>query len=417
MSNPLAIAAVTETLRALLEKAYEGGTAVTTVPPLSVNQGGGLAGSRLNLFLYATALNQGWRNEPNPAAVKQGETGFPPLAVNLFYLITPYDDGPSSDDHVILGKAMRVMHDNPVLDPALIQRAIPNNDLANQIERIRVTPQPLSIDEMSKLWTMFQAPYRVSAAYMATVVLIDSQRAAKTPLPVLARGQDDRGAIAEGSILSPFPQLDGVEYGNALQFAAQLGEKFAVTGSRLRGTKATLTVRHPNLKDPKTLEPDTGGTDQRLTFTLPADTEAIAANWPAGHYMVSAVIVNGPNVFPPTNETAVALSPRFTITPPNQAIDSNGHATFGVHSRPPVFFGQSVFLLLGDRAYSPQLPSPPVSSDPPPPPVSDLTFVVKDALPGKYFVRLRIDGVDSVLLKPGAPKPTFDPALQVEIHE
>jgi len=413
MSSPLAIAAVTETLRAILEKAYEGGTAVTTVPPIVVNQGGGVAGSRLNLFLYATAMNAGWRNDPIPSTTKPGETGYPPLAVNLYYLITPFDDGPSSDDHVVLGKAMRALHDNPVLDPALIQRAIPNNDLANQIERIRIVPQPLTIDEMSKLWTMFQAPYRVSAAYMATVVLIDSQRAPKTPLPVLSRSKDDRGPEALGNIQSPFPQLETIEYQTTLQFAARLGESFAVTGSRLNGTKATLNLRHPIRKVPAALVADPGGSSTRLNFTLPPDTEGAAKDWPAGNYVASAVIENGADTAPPTNDIALTLAPRFTITPPAQAVDGDGNATFQVHTRPPLFFGQGVYLLVGDRAIQPLSPFGPGSSDPPPPPVSDLTFVMPNAVPGKFFVRLRIDGADSLLVQPGVSPPAFDPSLQV----
>ena len=45
-----------------------------------------------------------------------------------------------------------------------------------QIERVRITPQPLSVDELSKLWTAFQTHFRISAAYQVSVVLIESTR-------------------------------------------------------------------------------------------------------------------------------------------------------------------------------------------------------------------------------------------------
>ncbi len=55
---------------------------------------------------------------------------------------------------------------------------------------MRITLQPLSVEEISKLWTAFQTQFRTSVSYQVSVVLIESQRPAKTPLPVLraARG-------------------------------------------------------------------------------------------------------------------------------------------------------------------------------------------------------------------------------------
>ena len=53
--------------------------------------------------------------------------------------------------------------------------------------QIRITPEPLTVDEMSKLWSSFQKEYRMSTAYQASVVLIESDRRARAPLPVLTR--------------------------------------------------------------------------------------------------------------------------------------------------------------------------------------------------------------------------------------
>jgi hypothetical protein len=41
---------------------------------------------------------------------------------------------------------------------------------------VRVTLQPLSLEEMSRLWSTFQTQYRLSVAYEVSVVLIDSAR-------------------------------------------------------------------------------------------------------------------------------------------------------------------------------------------------------------------------------------------------
>ena len=51
---------------------------------------------------------------------------------------------------------------------------VPGSNLHEQIERVRITPQPLSLEEISKLWAAFQTNYRLSAAYQAAVILIES---------------------------------------------------------------------------------------------------------------------------------------------------------------------------------------------------------------------------------------------------
>jgi len=47
----------------------------------------------------------------------------------------------------------------------------------------------MSLEDVSKLWTTFQTQYRISAAYEVSVVIIESSRIVKTPLPVLTRGE------------------------------------------------------------------------------------------------------------------------------------------------------------------------------------------------------------------------------------
>ncbi len=142
MSNSLAIGAVTATLRNLLDNgiaAEGGGLHTTTLPPEKAQTFGQADGAgRVNLFLYQTHINAAWRNMDMPSQIKPNETGQPPLALDLFYLLTAYerDDGDSSViAHRLLGRAMRVLHDHPLLGADEIRTALPNNDLADQIER------------------------------------------------------------------------------------------------------------------------------------------------------------------------------------------------------------------------------------------------------------------------------------------
>ena len=57
---------------------------------------------------------------------------------------------------------MSCLHDRPLLDPSDISGALSGNDLASQIERVRLTPLPQSVEELSKLWTAIGSGYRLS---------------------------------------------------------------------------------------------------------------------------------------------------------------------------------------------------------------------------------------------------------------
>ena len=168
MSDSLAIAAVTTALRQRLQRALDAslpGTRVTIRPPDRAREN--QAGNQVNVFLFQTSPNASWRN----VATEPGGLRPPPLALNLLYLLSVHgrdDDDSEPFSHRLLGEAMRVLHEQPVLD-----LAEPGPAQAGGVDRVRITLQPLSLEEMTKLWTIFQTPYRLSAVYEATVILID----------------------------------------------------------------------------------------------------------------------------------------------------------------------------------------------------------------------------------------------------
>jgi hypothetical protein len=184
MSNPLAIAAVTATLRHLLDRGLGRalpGTTVTTRPLDKAREQN--SGNQINLFLYQTMPNAAWRNI-DPGLGPSGDAAQPPLALTLYYLLTVY--GQNEDDsepfsHRLLGLAMDLFHQHPILAPCDIRDALAGNDLYQQVQRIRISFQPLLFEEMSKIWATFQTQYRLSVAYEVSVVLIDSRRQTEGP--------------------------------------------------------------------------------------------------------------------------------------------------------------------------------------------------------------------------------------------
>src|ERR1043165_2338880 len=122
MSSALAIAGVTLCLKDLLNDGLinhdiTGTTgvtvAVTSLPPDRIVIEDGQ--SQLNLFMYQTSFNQGWRNEGQPAFNSRGERiSNPPLALDLHYLLTAYG-GAELHSEILLGYGMQLLHETPVL--------------------------------------------------------------------------------------------------------------------------------------------------------------------------------------------------------------------------------------------------------------------------------------------------------------
>jgi hypothetical protein len=414
VSNALSIVAVTDTLRNLLLNAINGddelaGATVTT-SPLDKARGTNIVnGNQLNLFLYQTAINPAWCNMVIPSQVKGGESGFPPLALDLYYLITAYG---SKDDetlsHRLLGQAMRCLHDHALLGTEELRNALVGSDLHAQEERVRITLQPLSLEEMSKLWTAFQTQYRLSSAYKVSVVLIESKREVKSALPVLSRGHEDRGATVLGSL---YPALKEAVPPAPLP-SLRLGEDLEIRGDHLdqNGIKVRISGRY--LSQPIEQDPLLGGSFEALRIHIKGQSEDQDAltRWAPGFYTVSLVI-KFPELSPwITNEVPFALAPIINVSPLSAP---PGDLALRVTCSPRIREDQRVTLLFGPQQIPvASLTTPPDTSLP-----TTLEFFVPDVKAGSYVVRLRVDGVDSLPIGPTVSPSglAFDPSQRVTV--
>lgn len=411
MSKTIAIAAATATLRAvLLNKMQELDASlsdldVTIQPPDLARKN--VSKPQLNLYLYHTALNSGWRNADLP--------GQPPLALNLYYMITAYaredNDNLDLSSHRVLGSAMSVLHDYPILKRADIDSALPNSELALQLERIRITPQPLSVDEIYKLWTAYQSPYRISAAYELTVALIDSSLSQAAALPVLKRGAGDQGVVA---LAAAEAQLSALRSPNK-QPAGRLGEELVIVGDRLRAQDSV--VRFDGLRVDARIElvPRAGAGPDQLVVRLPAsgpapDDPLAYTHWAPGFYALSVITSMPDTPDLASNQLGFSLAPVITVSPLNV---TPGSIVLTVTCTPQLRDGQHVRLLFGNRQVAPQ--SVLAAAGPALP--TTLTFQLTGVKAGTYLARLRVDGVDSMpVVYGGTPAlPSFDPNQQVTV--
>jgi hypothetical protein len=200
MAGALAIASVTAVLQDLLrnglitnsEAASIGDVNISALPPDRIAMGAEES-TQLNLFMYRVAPHSGLRNSANQKVVTKKETqpDQPRLALDLFYLLTAYG---AQDFHaeILLGCAMQLLHKTPVLSQDMIgtalgstpikkgkrlippaQAALSESSITDQVEQIKITPQFLSFEEMSRVWSALQARYRPSICYQVSAVVID----------------------------------------------------------------------------------------------------------------------------------------------------------------------------------------------------------------------------------------------------
>ena len=445
MSSALAIASVTAVLRDLLNDSVINhqisstlgvNVAVSALPPDRVDklQEETDAQSRLNLFLYQVTQNAGWRNAGLPSRNGQGERiNNPPLALDLHYLLTAYGVDELHAE-ILLGYGMQLLHETPVLARAAIRRSLApplstdaqgllppslrnlfTSELAEQIEQIKIIPQMLTTEEISRMWAAFQAKYRPTAAYQISVVLIESRSSTRSALPVRQRNL----------YVVPFRQ----PFIESIQSQQQPGDpvlperdqpivdsyRLAIAGRQLRGDVTLVNIGG------KIVTPaDADISDTQIIVPLSLVPGGLQAGI-QGVQVVHQRLMGTPPVphnGDESNLAAFVLHPRITSAPAVanvQATGSTRSANVTLNVSPAIGAAQRVVMLLNE--FQPPL-SPPGTSAPDalaysfvspsrinlqgspptvPLPQSSITIPIQGVRPGKYLVRVQVDGAESLL--------------------
>jgi hypothetical protein len=427
MSTALAIASVTHVIKDLLNNGLfdnditgtlNGNVKVTSLPPdlvvTSVDEP-----AQLNLFLYYVTPNQGWRNELYPSHDSSGSrVSNPPLALNLHYLLTAYCSNELHTE-ILLGYGMQLLHENPVLLRDAIKKSLsPPSDvdgtglpmqlqslssskLEDQVELIKIIPEALNTEEISKLWTAFQSKYRPSAAYMASVVLIESSKSTKSALPVRARNL----------YVKPFNQ----PVINQVKSQSQEGQPILDKQKILQGYSIVLQGYNLNAENLKILvdgieqAPGPEANDisySQVIFELPGEL-------PSGIHgiqVASQIMMGTPEVLHPgfeSNTEVFILCPE--IDPGSLQVanvqgsgNSSRSADISLTVAPEVGAEQKITLLLNQVDNLPGTAPAAYSfrtmlNLSPPGPSEDILIHISGVKAGKYLVRIRVDGAESPL--------------------
>jgi hypothetical protein len=402
MSNAMAIAAVTrvvqDALRFNISSSDIAGLdpEVWSLPPDLVESRIEEQGNVINFFMYRTTYNQGWRNHDLPARSNPGDVlTRPKLGLDLYYMLSCYGADELYGD-MMLGYAMQVLHNNPVLSRSFITdqlaamsgsifSGVRNSNLADQIEMVKIVPDDVNTEELSRLWTSYGAKYRQSAFYRATVVLIESEEPVRVVLPVeksmlYVRPFSEPEITelqAKASLTAPPHDILLIQPGQLLRIRGNslLGD---TTEVRINGTVAAIQGSPAN---------------EEIIVSLPASLVPGIQSVQIIHLMKLGdppVDHKGTN----SNVKAFVLNPHITGITLNP-----GDITLSVSS--PVEAEQKVRLLLNERV-------PPAATHAPhnytfefahPGPVAagPITVPVAGVVAGEYIVRLQVDKYFSVV--------------------
>ncbi len=119
---------------------------------------------QISIYLYNVTELTSMRNQPTQTQ----NTSKPPLYLNLRYLITPLTKK-VDDDQLVLAKILQTFYETPILRASDLQGSLKEGG-----EDLKVMLDQLTVDDLSKVWGMLSAPYRLSVGYTVYPVKIES---------------------------------------------------------------------------------------------------------------------------------------------------------------------------------------------------------------------------------------------------
>jgi len=422
MSNFLAIATVTATLRRILQDALNaaaarepGAVSGATVSSLRPDgSGSGMPDKGINVYLYHVLPNASHRNADLPTRRADGTLAQrPQVALDLHYLLNFYGLESELVPQRLLGLALRTLHSRPVLTRQMIRDTLADplfsflagSDLADQIELVKFVPLSLSLEELSKLWSVFfQTPYALSVAYQGTLVLIESEETVRAALPVRQ----------PGVYVTPFrqPVVEEVMCEAGADQPIVADSTLAIRGQRLRGEVTRVRIAGQDI------EPLEAVSDKEVQVQLSSVPAGALLAGVQGLQVVHRFMMGAPPVAHrgfESNVAAFVLRPKIKTIPDSVEYDITktgiagtgdgpyaGNVTLKV--TPAIGRAQRVVLLLNQiepptdhqpAAYT--FNAPPRDPKTAPEKDESITIPIQGVNKATYLVRVQVDGAESPL--------------------
>ena len=409
MSNHLAVAAVTSTLVQLLDAQlahdFVGARAVPSRPDEAAAAN---ADPEVRVFLYRVEPNGSWRANALPARSSSGQVfERPQIGLTLQYLLAFVGNEGQLEPQRMLGSAVRALTARPLLSRAAIEEMVqaaiasdPNHplaltDLAEQPEIVRINLLPLSLDELSNLWSsFFQTPYQLSVAYEASVVVLTADETPTRSLPVRER------TIFTTTLLRPTIVRTAAVDGPFVPVV--VGSHLEIAGSQLRAEEITVVAFGGIEVVP---EPDLVS-GVRIEVEVPAGVRAGVSALRILHRRLMGVppaprLAGQSNVFP------VVIQPQLQPPLPGThdiTVDADNLRAGGitVSLDPPVGRRQQVTLMLnaapGGAGGAFVFEGERRDGDGEPDETPDLDLPFAGVPAGTYLLRVAVDGAETPLV-------------------
>lgn len=248
------IAAVTRALALRLQDAVnqaDGGMAQAQVTTRRPGAGDASQAPQINLYLFHVLPNAYLRNLHEPWRTQGRPVEQPVTALDLFYLISflGSEETERLAPQRLLGITASALTVNAVLQPADLRAA--GIDVATHTPSLEITPHSMTIEELSRLWTMFpQAPYQLSVCYRVSAALLVADVLLQPSPPI-------RGVAPKPGTLQP-ARIDAV---------AAIDGGIAVCGTAMRADGANFTPDMALSLDGVALPVDSIGPEV-IAFTL-----------------------------------------------------------------------------------------------------------------------------------------------------
>jgi Pvc16 N-terminal domain len=184
-----ALRATSQTIRKFLETRFQadpllsslfsgGGMVVTLNTPQEMNE---KPSEGVSIWLYRVIRDEQRLNDP-PVRLSPTELQPPPLPLKLHYLITPVTSerfGDPETEQIILGKVLQVFYSHPILRGIDLQAEFSGTEV-----ELRMRLEPMSLEEITRVWEALEGSYQLSVSYEVSVVNITPELEPERVAPV-----------------------------------------------------------------------------------------------------------------------------------------------------------------------------------------------------------------------------------------
>jgi hypothetical protein len=185
MANVFAIHSVGQSIADYLSKTYPAELSgphpcqFRVVASAELEKSSPFSTTTVSIYLYRLTVNEYVRNSQR--AISPTDVNIP-LALDLHYLVTAWADD-FLTEHLVLAWAMRQLYQRQTLTAAELS---PEAGWT-AADVITLVPAEISIQDIMRIWDVFEPKYRLSTTYIARAVCIDADLDLATYKPVVAK--------------------------------------------------------------------------------------------------------------------------------------------------------------------------------------------------------------------------------------